>query len=515
MKIFEKQKIFLLLVLFVFLWGFLLRVVEVANGNYLFGFDQGRDYLAAYNIVENNKLTLIGAEVGAGSAGLSGLFHGPGYYYLIALMYYLFQSDPYGGLVLMFVFGIGTLLAVYMTTKRMFGTLGGFISLVLVSISPLIVSQSRFLWNHHPSSFFIVFCLYFVYKMKDRPRLYAPLAIFTAGIIYHFELAIAVPMMIGVFLSIVFIYRIKDIRTYGYLAVGSIIAFLPMIIFEIRHGFTAVSGLWTYIFGAQSISRGIPVVRIADHFASYVNNARNSFAIEDGFLSERFYSFFIIAVIVLALMYAVRTKEKKISLFIYTQFLILIVSYGVLLFLNNSIWDYYLLHAHFIYMYLTACVFAWIWKNRDVNKYYMIAGVVTLVVFLSMAKGTSMRMYRNIKYDFYDYGGIEKIKGKKFVVDYVYDGALGKPFNVFVFVPPIYTYPYDYLFLTYGKKKYGYAPGNIKEGLAYLIIEKDPSKPWTYKGWLETVIKDGTTIDQTVLSSGHIVEKRLFENIRQ
>src|SRR3990167_6976885 len=95
-----------IVVILLFTLGISLRSVEVLNGNYLFGFDQGRDYMAVYNIVENHKFTLLGAEVGAGSAGLSGLFHGPGYYYLLSLMYILFRGDLYGGIVLMFFFGI-------------------------------------------------------------------------------------------------------------------------------------------------------------------------------------------------------------------------------------------------------------------------------------------------------------------------------------------------------------------------------------------------------------------------
>jgi hypothetical protein len=107
-------------------------------------------------------------------------------------------------------------------------------------------------------------------------------------------------------------------------------------------------------------------------------------------------------------------------------------------------------------------------------------------------------------------GGVEKIRGKRMAIDYVYQDAKGKPFSVFVFMPPIYTYPYDYLFKTYGKDTYGYAPGNQKKGLVYLIIEKDNSKPWTYNGWLETVIKDGDIIETKTLITGHIIQKRMF-----
>ena len=60
------------------LLGMIIRVVEVANGNYVFGFDQGLDYMAARSIAVEHKLTLIGAEAGAGFAGRPVFFTGRG-----------------------------------------------------------------------------------------------------------------------------------------------------------------------------------------------------------------------------------------------------------------------------------------------------------------------------------------------------------------------------------------------------------------------------------------------------
>ena len=57
---------------------------------------------------------------------------------------------------------------------------------------------------------------------------------------------------------------------------------------------------------------------------------------------------------------------------------------------------------------------------------------------------------------------------------------------------------------------YGYVPGNEKKGLVYLLIEPDGSKPWTYKGWMETVIVGGDMIETRILPTGNIIQKRLF-----
>jgi len=498
------------LIIVLFALGIALRAVEVVGGNYLFGFDQGRDYLAAYNIVENHKFTLIGSEIGAGSAGLNGIFHGPGYYYLISLMYLLFHGDPYGGLVLMFGFGAATLVITYVTTKKMFGDSTALLSLFLVGISPLIVSQSRFMWNHHPSSFFIVMALYLTYLIPKKPRVYAPLAMFTSGFIYHFELAIAVPMVLALVIALPLIFSVKDVKTYVYSFLAVAFAFSPLLLFDSRHGWPAMHSLINYFSGSANTTREISLMRLSDHIVSYLNNAANSFMFKTTYANDRIFMVLGAGLFVALIVLAVKTKNILLQKLFRFLLMLMLVSYGVLLFLNNCIWDYYLIHAHFVYMYVCAYSFICLmtkWRKSIWAK----IGLVILAGYLLVMGGFSFdRIIKNIRYDFRDFGGVEKIKGKRQAIDYIYRDAAGKAFSEFTFMAPIYTYPYDYLFKTYGKNTYGYVPGNEKKGLVYLLIEPDNSKPWTYKGWLETVIVGGDIIRTTTLSTGHIIQVRQF-----
>ncbi|MCX6794362.1 MAG: glycosyltransferase family 39 protein [Candidatus Gottesmanbacteria bacterium] len=505
-----RHAFFLCLTVGIFLWDIALRAVEVVNKNYLFGFDQGRDYLAAYNIVVNHKFTLIGSEIGAGSAGLNGIYHGPGYYYLIALVYLLFHGDPYEGLLLMFAFGMGTLVVTYVTAKKIFGNSVAILSLFLVGISPLIVSQSRFMWNHHPSSFFIALVLYFAYMIPKKTRVYAPLAILTAGCIYHFELAIAVPMVLTLFLSLPLVFHIKDFKTYIYSIAAVCFAFFPFLLFDSRHGWPALHSLTNYLFGHTGSSQSISWIRLGDHTLSYLNSAANSFMFKSTFVNDRVFMILGVGLFIALVVLAFRTKDVLLRKFFRFLLTLLLVSYGVLLFLNNSVWDYYLIHAHFVYIYVFAYGFVWLISSWRKSVWARI-GLVILSGFLIFASWSSLeRMSINIRYDLRDLGGVEKINGKKIAMNYIYQDAKGNPFSEFTFMAPIYTYPYDYLFKTYGKDTYGYVPGNAKKGLVYLLIEPDNSKPWLHKGWLETVIVGGDIIKTVKLPTGHIIQVRRF-----
>lgn len=490
------------LIVVIFIVAILLRGVEVYNGNYIFNFDAGRDLLVARSIVEQHKLTLIGAEIGSGSAGINGIFQGPGYYYLLAVAYWLYHGDPYGALLMMFVFGMATLVAVYWTVKKIFDEDTAIVALFLTAVSPLIASQSRFIWAPHPASLFVVLFLFVVYLVPKKPRLYAPLAIFLAGMTYHFEFAMTIPMILAFLIAMPLIYKIRDLRTYLYSFASLFVVFSPLLLFEMRHGFMAFHSILSYSTPKGPVGKDVWFLRITDHLGPYIANAKNSFPTEKGLIPD-----WIFSILAGALILVLALRRNK-----YFRFLLLLLgtSYVSFLLLNNIIWDYYLIHAHFVFIYALAYVFVLCLKKVRKRNWAKIGIAVLAVLFLSMIVSSVNRIITNIRYDVNDFGGVEKIKGKKVAIDYVYNDAKGKPFSEFTFMAPIYTYPYDYLFQTYAKDKYGYVPGNQKKGLVYLIIEPDISKPWTYKGWLETVIVGGKILDTVTLPTGHIIQKRLF-----
>jgi hypothetical protein len=145
---------------------------------------------------------------------------------------------------------------------------------------------------------------------------------------------------------------------------------------------------------------------------------------------------------------------------------------------------------------------AWTW---GIGKF----GVLVLSAFFIFYSGQRLyTLYINPPND----GGVAKTKGKLAAIDFIYNDAKGKPFGLLVFTPPVYTYAYDYLIWWHGEKKYKYKPYSDKKGTFYLLMEIDPQKPWSYKGWLETVIKNGDIIYTKTLPSGLMVQKRFVGN---
>ena len=497
----SNKKLFLavvsLLIIFLSLFP---RSIDVLNQNPIFGFDQGREMLAAKNIVINHKPILIGAELGAGSAGISGIFQGPVYYYLLTIPFVLFNGNPVGGVLLMLIFSLASVVFGYYFGKKLFGNTGGIFLSLLLSISPILISQGRFMWSPHLVTLFILLSFYFIYCLRKR-NLNVFLASFFAGFVYNFEFAIAAPLSIAVFFYSIFIFRKKLIK-YLYLFLGFFIGYLPMFFFEIRHGFMGLKGLISYLTSNNHTSGLSNSSFVLDHTKSFIHSFKETFPVNDFNFSIIFFIVLIIFSIFLL------NKEKNINFKYFFSFLIFLipVNFFIFYFLKNTVWNYYLTDLSLSYILLLTYVIYSLYSR----KYYRLSilSFVFIGVFVVLAISNAIKVSI---YDYSDYGGTAKIKGKIDAIDYIYKDAKNMSFGVLTFSPPIYTYPYDYLLWWHGERKYNYIPYQDKKGTFYLLIEPDGQKPWTYKGWLETVIKTGKVEWTKTLPSGFIVQKRAVD----
>jgi len=496
------MKIKFFLFFLIFLIAIFTRAVEPFSSNPIFGFDQGREWMAARDIVQNHKMTLIGTELGAGVAGINGIFHGPAYYYMLTIPYFLSKGDPAGSSWFMLFFGLAAILAGYFLGKKIFNFYFGVILAFFITVSPMLIPQSRFLWSPHMVSSFILLLFYLVYRLQESKPLIIFLTGFFSAFLYNFEFAITIPLILSVIIYSIYLFRFK-FKAYVYLALGIIVAFSPMILFEIRHNFMALNGFYSYIFSHETKT----VVSATNYFLDHLNSFLSNFA-ETFPLGATFPSFIMLPLLLLTSIYIfLKEKNKTEKNFILFLISLPFITFFVLSFLRNTVWSYYLTHLNIAYIVLFTYLLFFFYKNKFSKIFISLCILSSVMLVAGIYDGVN-----NSFYNYKDYGGTAKLKGKAEALDYMYKDSAGKKFGLLVFSPPVYTYPYDYLAQWYGEKKYGYAPYKDKKGTVYLLIEIDSRKPWSYKGWLETVIKTGR-IEKTVElpTSGFIVQKRIYE----
>lgn len=457
--------------------------------------------MAVRNIVVNRHLTLIGSEIGGGYAGITGIFQGPFHYYFLSIPFILFHGDPYGGIVLMLLFSLAAIVMGFYMGQKIFGKPFGFLTALLLAISPPLISAARFVWNPHPSVFFILLAFYFIYRISREKR--KNIDIFLAGFLisftYNFEISMTIPLMLALLIYVFFIHKLANAKQYVFLFLGLTLPFVPMLLFEVKHNYLAIHGFLNYITKPHS-TKGYDLIN--NHFDSFFLNAWDTFPHVVNIPQWFFASLLVIPTI----LYTWFEKNKQIRNFFIYFFLVILCEFFVLSFLRNHIFMYYLLNLNLIYILF----FVYILFASKIHKQYIITGIfsVFLIGFICYSLYSA---YVVTKHDLGDYGGTSKIKSHTDAIDYIYKDAHGKPFGLFVFTPNVFTDPFDYTVVWYGQNTYHYIPNKSKHGIFYLLMQPDPYNPTSYKGWEKTVIKTGKILWTKELPSGLLVEKRQGE----
>ena len=487
----------------IFILGFFLRAQETLSHNFIFLLDSGRDMMAVRSIVFDHHLTLIGPNT-----SLGGVFQGPFYYYLLAVPTAIFGGDPWGNILLMLLISLTVLVAVFYFINKYFGTIPAVITLLLFAVCPEAIAAATYFWNPHPMWLILVLYIFVLFRTLKKSSLATLLLWPLVALSFHFETAFGVILSLATLLYIVLFNR--KLLKVGYfwfsLILGSLF-FLPQIIFDARHEFLMTKSVLA-VFSGQN--RGLIAGGEHNGFLFRLNDNINTLRINfiSAFIHDGILNFFPWAVLCLTILGFVRAVQNKLfsedeRLFIHMVFWV-----GAFIFLLCAFYPFplrawFLTGFQSFYLILAGLCLAKIYSST--------LGKVILFVSLSIILVYSAFRINTLYFHPPDNGGYAKIKGKLAAIDYIYKDAGSKKFGLLIFTPPVLTYAYDYLIFWRARHARGYIPYSQKKGIVYLLIEPDPGQPWSYKGWLATVIKSGKIIKTVSLPTGIIIQERKFE----
>lgn len=492
------QSMYCLFFLVFFVFGTLLRGVEVASRNYVFVFDQGRDYLAAWQIAVGHKWTLIGAEAGSGFAGLPGIFHGPGYYYLLAAIINIFGGDPYWGMVVLYVFSIVGLLLIYWVAFHIFGRAAAFIALAIAVVSPPLIVQARMIWAPNFAGLFVVVALASVAMISRDQKWRVGVASFLAASLYHFEIPLAVPMVLALGLWLFSQRELRNVAVFFSFSIGVVIGIAPAILFELRHGLGIIKALANPSVFSSPFHAYAELVGDMKAFTYVLSDLFN--------IPQGWFTWIVIALLMISVRRVAGNMKKQERSFLNYLMFVWLAHIVVYYLYRGPVYVHYLTALWFVTVFLVSAVVAAKW-NRGV---FVRIALVILLGF-GMVRATNKAIY-TASYDFFDFGGTAKIVGKMAAIDTILTDAGGQAFRLMIFSPPVYTYPYDYL-LIWLRQSHPSVLLSPNASTLYLLIEPDDGRPWTYKGWIETVVKQGSVLKRWDLPSGFIIEKRRVDSL--
>ncbi len=219
------------------------------NEVFYFVGDAGRDAQAAYKIIFDHKLTLIGPKTSVG-----GFYLGPFYFYLITLPLLIFKMNPIGlGYATSFVGVVATFLA-FLTGKILFDKKTGLIIAFLYATSSIIVSYSRTAWNPSPIPLFTFMVIILTHLYQTRRRLiYLWLLglVFGLGIQLHYNFICLLPPAVLWLLINNKTNISKTIKGLVGLIILLFFVNLPLIIFELRHEFITSHAFLSFLQGGD------------------------------------------------------------------------------------------------------------------------------------------------------------------------------------------------------------------------------------------------------------------------
>ncbi len=430
------------LVLIILAIGIIYRLALTWNGNFLFNMDNGRDMVDVRELVEVGKLRLTGP-----TSAIEGFYNGPAWYYLLAVPYAISGGDPYSAILMEI-----TLWAI-----------GGFFLLKIVSLwgkhlvlpvgalwvsSDYIVLTNLYAFNPNPVTLLTPFFIYLLYKFLKTEKLkFSILTFFLGGLFFNFEMNFGI-FVIPIVLASIFLTRKFYFIKNGNFWIGFlffILCILPQILFDLRHNFIMTKSVINYLSSNPAASYG---------FAQRLQLITKSFfdVFSATLMNHKTFSLIVLALSIPIFIRFLKEKDKKLIALICLS--IIFVPFILYLFIPVSVNPWHLGGFAAAAVLFTGWIIHRTWNFNFFGKIIAVF-VTTLLVFFALS---------NIfKFFTRDFGRPSMdpslYKNEISAIDYVYKYADGKNFKVYAYLPSVYDYPYQYLFWWYGKKNYGYIPG--------------------------------------------------------
>lgn len=248
-KGFGRQDIFFLVMLL--LLACLVRFYDFPR-RLIFGPEQALSLMTAGQMLRD-KFSLLGeAYIQRTTASGLFLFHGALFSYSLIPLELLFKYNPWSITIFFTLLNILTGILLYILVKRVTNRTVAWFSAFLFFFNSKMIHHSLFIWilNYLPLigliSFYLMWC---VFKQRKALKPIFWLGILS-GIGFSLQYVYALSAA-AIFIYLFFVSR-KKIKGSIMYFLGALLPNLPMIIFDIKHGFYHLNTLYQYFLDAQS-----------------------------------------------------------------------------------------------------------------------------------------------------------------------------------------------------------------------------------------------------------------------
>jgi len=487
----ESHRVVYIFLAIILLLAFFVRVyrTEALLGFY---YDQGRDALVIWKLWHEGKLFLIGPVT-----GLSGIFLGPFYYYLIAPFYLIGGGNPVYPAVFLAFLSTLAILILYILGRSMHSRTAGIVATIIGAFSYNIMTFGRWLSNPNPIFLISLLLLYSMWMViRGAGKKWWIAIFFLAGLSLHFEAASAVFYIPMILVFMLFNRKsLPNIKVWlisiGFFAV----TLLPQVLFNFRHDNILIDNFFK-LFIKEKAFRGITQYFFENRMA-YFWEAFSNKLYAGG--SKYAYIFLTIS------FSAIAVGRKVFESGLLKLFLIFIITplFFYTFYQGNygNLYDYYLSGYYMPFLLLFSIGLAELAKTK-------LGKIVVLIFFVTFFRQNGM-LTKNLLTATYKTRPLS-LEDELQAVNWVFEDAKGRSrYNVDVYVPPVIPHSYDYLFLWKGTSLCGddlCGQADEHSKLLYILYEADPPHPERLEAWLNKY--ENTTVIESEEKYGHITVQR-------
>ncbi len=454
--------------------------------------DQGLHALGAWALWHEHNFKLLGHPT-----DVDGIFHGPFYYILISIPYFLGKGDPAVPAIFQVLVEVATLPFLYLGLTKLFNRQTAKLALIFYAVSHLLIGYSRWLNNVPPILPVANLLIYFVsFQLKQwSTKRFFVLGLLT-GLIAQLDGAMAFSLVP----ALLFVFR-KNLnpKTIFVFLSAFFIPSLPQLAFELRHDWVTLRAILNLFQGGDGFHLSLqPIFQSLRSFLEQIQ-----------FLLM--YKFHALSVVLFCVsIYSLRHSFKTTYAFALSLFIIPVLTYG-------------LLHRGaigFFFIYTWPLMLGVI--GFAILRFPKIISVLITIFIIGV------NMYFNQSLLLPSQGltpigtsNLTTLQDRKNIIDWIYEQSDRQSFAIWSYTLPYFQdYPWTYTFLSYGQQKYGYlpektgsfSPNDLRQAKFFFnVYEPDYDKPENLVVWLKEVEKNFGPVKGTFKSNDLTVELREWQ----
>lgn len=501
----KKIKTEYVVLLFLIIFAFSLRILPLFGGFISFHFDMGRDAFIAEQIWKDFDVKIQGP-----ATSTPGLYHGVLYYYLIAPFYALGQGNPFFVAFALALLNASTVIPLYLLAKGFFKSKSwAFLLVSIWIISFEAIQYGPWLSNPQPAVLTSAWFFYFLYQWTQKRYWGFIGACICAALSMQFQFFLL--YLFFVIISANFLFKIQPPVKTLMIGISLIMLILSTMIAAVLL-FGGPMQLLTSLT-AFSDTKGSLDANFTDLFLTYINNLSKVFT-NNLFPINVFLGGIIFVVTVI---WIILKKQLFIALGFFSSVVMFFFGGHSNVYANIALVPPMLLGFVFLLKSL--------WPKYKSGVFFILLVVVIANFYMTLKAVPKGQYLLVIQPDM-------TLNNQLALIDQTYLLSDGQPFGINSLTVPLWTNTtWAYLYHYYGYQKYGYVPvfyGNdpigtlgqdiVKKGTAekkFYIIEPLKGIPGNIAD-SEFSKEDGNTSLVKEYSYGQIrIQERISKNQTQ